>query len=212
LPYTVVADPGAGPEVFEDGALAERFESAVTAQLRIRTEYGTDLGELVGRLETDYALSLPDAITFGGEVTVCVEVGSGESVEYKTLLRGPRKWWRWEPPTRPPEGMDDSTKEYWELYRDGYLMVSGGDEDRYAGFVWDVPFEDRAEHTDLDDSDGRLVLRIVTENTDHDRIVYADLEAVRVLVGELVIPIRDWTVEELNRYRVSGVVPDHAMP
>lgn len=34
----------------------------------------------------------------------------------------------------------------------------------------------------------------------------------RVFHGELEFEIRHWTVGELRRYMVSGIVPDHAMP
>jgi hypothetical protein len=43
-------------------------------------------------------------------------------------------------------------------------------------------------------------------------IVFADPDVERVFVGVIAVPIRDWTVGELSRYRVSGIVPDHAMP
>ena len=41
---------------------------------------------------------------------------------------------------------------------------------------------------------------------------YGGLWGDRVYDGVLVVPLDRWTLDEVRRYVVSGLVPDHAMP
>ena len=208
--YHYVADPDAGPEVVEDQQLADRIDSKLSAELGVRFDRETKAWELVATVR-EGGLALEESITIGGEISIELRQRDRQGmVQFRRLMRGPKKWWRWVPPTRPPEGMDENSREYWELWREGYLMPSGAEHS--SSDAQGIPFIEDGSYVRFRNKDGRLVLRVNTENSNFDRIVYADLKAERVLMGELVIPIRDWTVEELNRYRVSGVVPEHAMP
>lgn len=57
----------------------------------------------------------------------------------------------------------------------------------------------------------RLVVRITPMQGNTPQL-YGGLWADRVYDGVLVVPLDNWTIEEVRRYIVSGVVPDHAMP
>ena len=210
ISFSYIADPGAGPEIVEDPKLADILDSYIDVTLGFRFDRETSSWRLVASLTND-GLTETESITFGGEVSIEVQKREGQQVSYKRLLRGPKKWWRWEPPTRPPEGMDEKSREYWELWSNGELIPSGS-ESVYAGDAWGIAFQEDGSFVQMNNSDGRLVLRVRTEDSGFERIVFADPKATRVLFGELVFPIKDWTIEELNRYRMSGEIPSHAMP
>jgi hypothetical protein len=57
----------------------------------------------------------------------------------------------------------------------------------------------------------RLSVRLEPEQFPPHRSAFADLESDRVYLGVVEVELEDWTVEEINRLRVSGVWPDHAM-
>ncbi|MFG0246810.1 MAG: hypothetical protein ACF8MF_12255 [Phycisphaerales bacterium JB052] len=212
IAFAFIADPEAGPEVIEDAGLADIIDSFVDAELGLRFDPETSRWRLVASLTND-GLQETEGVTFGGEVSIEVQRREGQQVSYKRLLRGPKKWWRWVAPTRPPAGMDENSREYWELWSEGELVPSGSENEIwYSEDAWDVPFEDDGSNVGLENGDGRLVLVVRPDPSGSNRIVFADAKAQRVLVGELVFPIRDWTIEELNRYRVSGEIPEHAMP
>lgn len=203
VPFSFVADSDAGPEIVEDAKLADLIDSYIDAELGFRFDRESSSWKLVASLTND-EFQLEQSVTFGGEVSIEVQHREGQKISYKRLMREPKKWWRWDPPTRPPEDMDENSREYWELWREGQLTPSGG--------AWGVAFQEGGSSVQLKNSDGRLVLRVRTEDSDLERIVFADPKAKRVLMGELVFPIKDWTIEELNRYRIGGVIPEQAMP
>lgn len=60
-------------------------------------------------------------------------------------------------------------------------------------------------------SEQRLMVRIRPMRGNFVR-TYGGLWADRVYDGVLVVPLDRWTIDEVRRYIVSGVVPDHAMP
>jgi hypothetical protein len=57
----------------------------------------------------------------------------------------------------------------------------------------------------------RLMVRIRPMRGNFVR-TYGGLWADRVYDGVLVVPLDRWTIDEVRRYIVNGVVPDHAMP
>ncbi len=207
--YRFIADPDAGPRIVEDPKLSDILEGAIRAELGFRFNRESSTWEMVAYLKKN-GLQLSKSVTFGGDISIEVQRRVGKEVSYSRVLRGPKKWWRWEPPTRPPEGMDEKEGEFWKLFNDGALIASWADSN--TDDAWGVSFEDNGYSIQYRNTAGRLVLRVRADSDSHNQIVFSDSQAEQVLIGDLVFPIKNWTIEELNRYRLGGAIPDHAMP
>jgi hypothetical protein len=129
-----------------------------------------------------------DPITFGGQTSVVLRRADQTDLP---LMAGSGCWFRAEPGgTNGPRIM---------------TRIKG-----ISGYV-SSPLENTSWVLPAPMAGDRLVVRFEPEPYIPHRSVFADLEADRVYLGVVEVELEDWTVEEINRLRVSGVWPDHAM-
>jgi hypothetical protein len=191
IPFRYVADPDAGPRVVTDRALGARIAAGLAARLGVRFDPASGTWRLVATLSDD-GVEVSEPVTIGGRVSIVMGRPDGTADTHPRLLWGPNTWWRIVPP-------DQQTS-------------------RGGGLVWaehhdgSVSFEEMGTLPPAADADAPLMLLLSWASREPMPIVFADPDVERVFVGVIAVPIRDWTVGELSRYRVSGIVPDHAMP
>jgi hypothetical protein len=190
IPFGYVVDPEAGPEIVQDPGLGARIGAGLSARLGVRFDAASERWELFATL-ADHGVEVAEPITIGGRVSIVAGKPDGTVYSYRSLLRGPNKWWRLLPTEQQGSGSV------------GFVGADDGDGS--------LSFEETGSLTRAVDADAPLMLLISGGSGGPAPIVFADPEAERVYGGRIVVPIVDWTVGELNRFRVSGAVPDHAM-
>lgn len=188
VPVALVREVGAGPQILSDS----RTRAWLTGSLRARLvpvsqgPWGGDWRAAV-KLTCENAPQ-GGAITLGGRTSVMLRRAGGQG---QALLAGEGCWFRVDPgvPGRVTARVRGSGLKGWS----GALVedLSGGMPAAQAG--------------------DRLVVRLEPEHFEAHRSVFGDLEAARVFLGVIEVPLEGWTLEEINRLRVSGVWPDHAM-
>lgn len=182
IPATVVVDAAGGP-----APVAEIGGGGVTLLARlVPAGVGTPGGDWrpVVRLEAMGAFD-GEPITFGGTTSVWLQ--RQDQSRPRLLMSGDGCWFRL---GRVP----DSTARIVARTRFGGALI----RDVSTALPAMVPGD-------------RLVVRFGPEQYPPHRSVFADLDAYRVYLGVVEVELEDWTVEEINRLRVSGVWPDHAM-
>ena len=151
-----------------------------------------------------------EEVTFGGQVFVSIERQTAHGDKYRDLFAGEDSWWAWGWDDGMPTGATRSRMlrlEDFDLsgglpWPDSTMRHPGSEN---AVSVRPTGWVERA----LQPGD-RLVVRI--DPSGFSQVVYADLQAERVYPHPIVIPLKDWTLDELMRLSISGVWPDHAMP
>jgi hypothetical protein len=147
------------------------------------------------RLRWHGARDLQDMLLFGGMVSVDYVMEGSPIDQGRSLLESghDETWWLVEP-AQPGR-------------RTSQLVARADLGSRFAGEVEGNSILPSARNR----SEYRLVVRI-TPMQGNTTPMYGGLWADRVYDGVLVVPLDNWTIEEVRRYIVSGVVPDHAMP
>ena len=187
----------------EDRAMAVDQSSATRAMIErslraeLTVEHNSTRKAWMPLVRLRWAGPRPDGETllFGGMVAVTLVDTRSPAEHGRTMLesRHDQSWWLVD-----PSGPNERQRE---------LAARPGENRHFAGEVkpnWllaSVP----------DPSGYRLMVRITPMQGNFTR-TYGGLWADRVYDGVLVVPLDNWTLDEVRRYIVSGVVPDHAMP
>jgi hypothetical protein len=171
------------------------LESRLRAELTVEYDSNRSAWVPLVRLRWVGERDAEGSLLFGGMVSVDF-VTEGTPVDQGRKLlesRNEQTWWLVDPPQ--------------EGYRRSDLVARPERNSRFAGEVepnWILPsVRDRSSY--------RLVVRI-TPMQSNVAPTYGGLWAERAYGGVLVLPLDGWTIEEVRRYIVNGVVPDHAMP
>lgn len=187
VPVALVREAGAGPDIVSDAATGAWLAGSLRARLA-----PVSLGFWGGDWRAAVVLAWDggaegEPITLGGRTSVVLR---REGTRDRVLLSGEGCWFRVDPgaPGRVP-------------------ARAGGVRSLWSGAL----VEDGSGALPAAQGGDRLVVRLEPEQFEARRSVFADLEAERVFLGVIEVPLEGWTVEEINRLRVSGVWPDHAM-
>lgn len=135
--------------------------------------------------------SAGQAVTFGGQASVVLKRATGRD---EVLMRGEGCWFRAEPVG--PDGGSVKARVSRQWPRGGW-----------SGAV----VEDASRAIAVPQMGDRIVIRLEPEAFAPRRSVFADLETARVYLGVVELPLEGWTVEDVNRLRVSDVWPDGVM-
>ena len=183
--------------IVADGSAQTRtwLESRLRAELTVQFDQAREMWVPYVRLRWVGDREIGDALLFGGMVSVDY-VMAGSPIDQGLKLfesAHTQTWWLVDGPRRG--------------YRTSELTARGDRASRFPGEVqgnFTLPsVSDRSQR--------RLMVRI-TPMQGNTRPTYGGLWADRVYDGVLVVPLDNWTLDEVRRYIVSGVVPDHAMP
>lgn len=191
-------------------ALRRAIQSAFSARLGVEYDRGKDRWVPVVTITVrSGASSIPDDVVFGGELAV-VGVASDPAARGETeYMRGSSgTFWAWGH-ERYAEPVLGPGKDRPEVMR---LVLPQRSLRVRSRSVEALPGEMICNHWALGhggDANQRLVLRM---SHAPGSASLGGLWGDRVFHGELEFEIRHWTVGELRRYMVSGIVPDHAMP
>jgi hypothetical protein len=171
------------------------LESKLRAELTVEHDSTRQAWVPIVRLRWNGARDLEDTLLFGGMVSVDYVMDGSPIDQGRGLLESghDETWWLVEP---AQQGR-----------RSSQLVARSDLGSRFAGEVegnYILPSaRNRLEY--------RLVVRITPMQGNTPQL-YGGLWADRVYDGALVVPLDNWTLDEVRRYIVSGVVPDHAMP
>ncbi|MCC5824003.1 MAG: hypothetical protein LAT64_13035 [Phycisphaerales bacterium] len=188
VPVTIHQNPHAMPEIRTEPEVGTLLESSLKARLEprpVRFE-GGDWRPVIYLIWDGPPQS--ERITFGGQTSVLLKRSGGEE---RILMSGQGCWFRTEPSTQRviPRGQHLGPDSAWS----GALI-----KDTSAFLPEPRPGD-------------RIFVRFEQEENLRHRSVFADLDSDRVFLGQIEIPLEGWTLEEINRLRISGVWPDHAM-
>ncbi len=189
--FEYVADPDAAPRVVADRALGARIGEGLSARLGVRFDRASGTWRLVATL-SDAGVEVSEPVTIGGRVCIVAGKPDGTANIHQRLLWGPNTWLRIVP---SDQQASQGGALVWAEHSDG-----------------SVSFEEMGTLPRAADADAPLMLLLSSASREPMPIVFADPDAERVFVGDIAVPIRDWTVGELSHFRVNGIVPDHAMP
>jgi hypothetical protein len=161
------------------------------ARLGVRFDPASGTWRLVATLSDD-GVEVSEPVTIGGRVSIVMGRPDGTADAHPRLLWGPNTWWRIVPP-------DQQTS-------------------RGGGLVWaehhdgSVSFEEMGTLPPAADADAPLMLLLSWASVSPCRsslptrmpsVCSSETSRCRSGIGR-------WG--ELSRYRVNGIVPDHAMP
>lgn len=189
VPATVVFDESGGPAIHTDAATGAGLERTLRALLT-----PVSMGFWGGDWRPVVALEWAEAgegepITFGGRTAIVLR-RDGESDT--VLMSGEGCWFRADPSA-------------------GTRLTARSRGRGMAGSWSGALVTDASKAIPTPIPGDRLVARFEPEQFEGRRSVFADLEADRVYLGVVEVELVGWTLEEINRLRVSGVWPDHAM-
>jgi len=175
--------------------LGEELRRAIRAELTVKFDRGSDEWVPVLQLErrNRYGVSGEyDSVLFGGDVSVVV---------YSTI-KGKEE-------PLSPRGIPvlKGTSQVWHISGNGRPEVRAIEPNKplgrmeYAGLS--IPNADVFEYELRVEVDPRSMLRFGD---------YAGFTGDVVYPFKVEFPLEKWTAEEMTKYLVSGIVPDHAMP
>lgn len=198
LPTRVEIDPDRVMAVDTSPATRAMLESGLLARLTVEYDVVRERWVPVVRFAWRGAADIGGSLVFGGLVEVSFEPEGyppGQGGKWLSS-RSRLGWWA--------IGSDSPGV----VHRGGW-MEGWAEDDRW--FAGEVEPEQYRVGGVRDDARGRIVV-IVRSMQGNSPETHGGLFGDREFRGELIVPIEGWTLRELRRYMVSGVVPDHAMP